>query len=278
MTYVFDKNIKKDDILLAAEKSMELTGIIPIVVDVEYYIKRMMKSTQLNEIREACYNSTGDGQFTEMCHEYGMKIIKHGFIGDDLIDFRKTSDIDELEKIKLLFGSEKIVNSMLCRSHMSSYRRSSKSQDYFILNMNYEQVKILEKESYSSSNPITYVSSKKNDGIGDSSINMIELTSEHKIADILFQVKEPEKLKMIDIVNIISKESMSIINHSAPKFEDKNTLQAGETTTDEKAKKIFTIDSPGNVAEDLEDTAEEEVGGSSGIYTLDGTELEFAAA
>ena len=278
MTYVFDKNIKKDDILLAAEKSMELTGIIPIVVDVEYYIKRMMKSTQLNEIREACYNSTGDGQFTEMCHGYDMKIIKHGFIGDDLIDFRKTSDIDELEKIKLLFGSERIVNSMLCRSHMSSYRHSSKSQDYFILNMNYEQVKILEKESHSSSNPITYVSSKKNDGIGDSSINMIELTSEHKIADILFQVKEPEKLKMIDIVKIISKESMSIINHSAPKFEDKNTLQASETTTDEKAKKIFTIDSPGNVAEDLEDTAEEEVGGSSETYTLDGIELEFAAA
>ena len=278
MTYVFDKNIKKGDILLAAEKSMELTGIIPIVVDVEYYIKRMMKSTQLNEIREACYNSTGDGQFTEMCHGYGMKIIKHGFIGDDLIDFRKTSDIDELEKIKLLFGSEKIVNSMLCRSHMSSYRHSSKSQDYFILNMTYEQVKILEKESYSKSNPITYVSSKKDNGIGDSSINMIELTPEHKIADILFQIKEPEKLKMIDIVNIISNESMSIINHSAPKFEDKSTLQASEAATDEESKKIFTIDSLGQMTEGREDAIDDAAGGSPETYTLDDIELEFAAA
>jgi hypothetical protein len=141
MVYLVEKGVENSLVIDIVNRMSDMTGVIPIVTDFEYYSKRIIKATALERIRRNNFSSTGVDSFKYECSRHNIEVLKHKCIGDDLIKFGSKEDNVELKNILSLLGPERVVSSIFNRDCMSSYFRGVKEQIYVVINTTEDLVK-----------------------------------------------------------------------------------------------------------------------------------------
>ena len=170
MVYLVEKGVDNSLVVDIVNRMSDMTGVIPIVTDFEYYSKRIIKATVLERIRRNNFSSTGVDSFKYECSRHNIEVLKHKCIGDDLIKFGTKEDNDELKNILSLLGPERVVSSIFNRDCMSSYFRGVKEQIYVIVNATEDLVKHFLTDCSHTAKVISYSKEEKLFGLENISI------------------------------------------------------------------------------------------------------------